>query len=139
MNPIQNILTLIPQAPPFVMIDKLLFSDELSATTEFTIRKDHVFVENDFFQEPGLIENIAQTAAARVGYDSLLANKPVPVGFIGAVNSLTIFHLPKVGDTIRTEMIIENQIFNVTIISGKIICNDKVMATCTMKIFLSDT
>jgi 3-hydroxymyristoyl/3-hydroxydecanoyl-(acyl carrier protein) dehydratase len=139
MSSSQNILSLIPQAPPFVMIDELLVSSELSAKTGLTIREDNLFVHDNCFQEPGLLENIAQTAAARVGYDAKANGTPVPVGYIGAINDVKIFDLPKVGDRIETEIIIENQIFNVTIISGKIMCNESVMATCKMKIFLSNT
>ena len=47
------------------------------------------------FKEPGLVENIAQTAAARAGYISHTENKPVLVGYIGAVNNLQVFSLPK--------------------------------------------
>ena len=96
MNPSQNILSLIPQAPPFVMIDELLVSSELSAKTGLTIREDNIFVQDNCFQEPGLLENIAQTAAARVGYDAKATNTPVPVGYIGAINDVKIFDLPKV-------------------------------------------
>jgi len=139
MNPSQHILSLIPQAQPFVMIDELLYSDDVSAKTVFTIREDNIFVKSDFFQEAGLIENIAQTAAARVGHDAILLNTPIPLGFIGAINDLTIIDLPKVGDRIQTEIMIVNQVFNVTIISGKIVCGDSLLASCTMKIFLSET
>jgi hypothetical protein len=38
---------------------------------------------------------------------------------------------------LETEIIIENQIFDVTLITGKIICNDRLMARCEMKIFIT--
>ena len=138
MSLLQNVLSLIPQAPPFVMIDELVVSDEQSAITSLTIRPENIFVKNNYFEEPGMVENIAQTAAARVGHYAISENIAVPIGYIGAINELKIFDLPKVGDTIETEIVIENQIFNVTIISGKIMCRDTVMATCKMKIFLSN-
>ena len=89
------------------------------------------------FKEPGLVENIAQTAAARAGYISKTENKPVLVGYIGAVNNLQIFSLPKTGDELTTEITIENQIFDVTLISGKITCNEQLVAQCRMKIFIN--
>ena len=51
--------------------------------------------------------------------------------------NLEIFFLPKTGDELITEIIIENQIFDVTLISGKIVCNGKVAAQCEMKIFIN--
>jgi len=119
------------------MIDKLLSFSETTTTTGFSIKADNIFVENGTLKEPGLVENIAQTAAARAGYVSQTANKPVLVGYIGAVNNLQIFMLPKTGDELITEITIENQIFDVTLISGKITCNGQPVAQCNMKIFIN--
>lgn len=137
MITIENIEILIPQRPPFVMIDKLLEVTETATTTGFTILNDNIFVQDGIFKEPGLVENIAQTAAARAGYVSKTENKPVLVGYIGAVNNLQIFSLPKTGDELITEITIENQIFDVTLISGKITCDKQLIAQCNMKIFIS--
>lgn len=133
----ENIQLLIPQKPPFVMVDKLVAFTETSSTTAFGIRADNIFVENGVFKEPGLVENIAQTAAARAGYISKTKNKPVLVGYIGAVNNLQIFSLPKAGDELITEITIEKQIFDVALISGKITCNEELIAQCNMKIFIT--
>ena len=73
---VENIQLLIPQRPPFVMIDKLLSFSETTTTTGLSIRADNIFVENGLFKEPGLVENIAQTAAARAGYVSQTEKKP---------------------------------------------------------------
>ena len=139
MLTIENIETLIPQKPPFVMVDKLLNFSDTTITTGFTIKGDNIFLEHGKFKEPGLVENIAQTAAARAGYVSKTENKPVLVGYIGAINKLQIFMLPKTGDELITEITIENQIFDVTLISGKISCNNELIAQCKMKIFINQT
>ena len=136
MTAFNDIESLIPQKPPFVMIDKLLSFSETATTSAFTIKAGNIFVKDGVFKEPGLVENIAQTAAARAGYVSYTQNKPVQVGYIGAVNNLQIFSLPKTGDELITEITIENQIFDVTLISGKISCNETVLAQCKMKIFI---
>ena len=138
MSYTSEILSLIPQGIPFVMIDDLLFADELSAKTILTISKDNVLVENDVFQESGLIENVAQTVAARAGYESKMFDKPVTIGYIGAVSDLNIFDLPKVGKQLQTEIVIENHIFNVVLVSGKITCDNSLILTCKMKIFLPE-
>ena len=134
---VENIENLLPQRPPFVMIDKLLSSGETITTTGFSIKEDNIFVEKGIFKEPGLVENIAQTAAARAGYISQTENKPVMVGYIAAINNLQVFALPKTGDELITEITVENQIFAVTLISGKITCNQQVIAQCSMKIFIN--
>ena len=137
MIAINDIQSLIPQKPPFVMVDKLLSVTETATTTGFSIKADNIFVQDGVFKEPGLVENIAQTAAASAGYVSHTQNKPVLVGYIGAVNNLQVFALPKTGDELITEITTENQIFDVTLISGKITCNGQLIAQCKMKIFIN--
>ena len=137
MKPVENIQDLIPQRPPFVMVDRVISFSETGFSTGFKIPENNIFTENGIFKEPGLLENIAQTAAARAGYVSMAESKPVQVGYIGAVNNLEIFSLPRAGDELITEITIENQIFDVTLISGKITCNNETIVQCKMKIFIN--
>ncbi|MEO7524131.1 MAG: 3-hydroxyacyl-ACP dehydratase [Ferruginibacter sp.] len=132
----ENIISFIPQQPPFVMIDQLVESGEDFTRTAFKVRADNIFVEQDRFTESGLVENIAQTAAARAGYITQKENLPVLIGYIGAIKDLEIFHLPKINDNLETEIVIQNQIFDVTLISGTVRCQGVLMAQCEMKIFI---
>ena len=138
MLPVENIIPLIPQKPPFVMVGKLLFTDEISTRSSFIIEPDNVFVKDNVFQEAGLMENISQTTALRAGYVAQSENKPVAVGYIGAVSSFEIFDLPKTDDEIETEIRVENQIFDVTILSGKVRHQGNLLAQCEMKLFISN-
>src|SRR5437763_606772 len=117
---VDNILTLIPQKPPFVMVSKLLSVEGNCTRSGFCIEENNVFVKNHLFREAGLLENMAQTAALGTGYKAKAESKPVAVGYIGAVKDLEIFNLPKVNDELFTETIIVNEILNVTVISGKV-------------------
>lgn len=137
MLPETDILPLVPQRAPFVMIDTLVACNEQGATTWFTVKPDNLFVENNQLREPALVENIAQTAAARMGYICRAENRPVPVGFIGAVQNLRVTALPATGDLLHTTITIKNQVFNATVITGEIKTGDKLLATCDMKIFTS--
>lgn len=132
-----NIVSLIPQRFPFVMVDTLETCDDISAKTAFTVKRENIFVKDGVLGEPALIENIAQTAAARIGYICRQENKPVPVGFIGAVQRLEILFLPQTGDVMETEVLIKNQVFNATVIGGNIRVGDKMVASCEMKIFIN--
>ena len=98
MENAENILSLIPQKPPFVMIGQLLHSDEMITRSRFRVTAENIFTINGRFTEAGLLENIAQTAAARAGYIAQLEHKPVEIGYIGAVKNLEIFELPKTND-----------------------------------------
>jgi predicted hotdog family 3-hydroxylacyl-ACP dehydratase len=132
-----DILSVIPQRPPMVMVDSLIFADEKSSSTAFRITEGNIFVQSGRLAEPGLIENIAQTAAAGIGYICKVENRPVPVGFIGSVQDLEIFDLPKIGDEIKTEVLVEKQIFDVSLLSGMVRLGGRILAQCKMKIFIS--
>lgn len=63
-----DIHTLLPQQEPFVMIGTLTAFTERTIATETVVRADNLFVVDGQLSAPGLIENIAQTCAARIGY-----------------------------------------------------------------------
>ena len=126
----------IPQRPPFIMVDDLLFDDAVITRTTFAVKADNIFLENGRLEAAALVENIAQTAAAGAGYKALLHQEAVKVGFIGAIKGLKVFVLPALGDTLITETKLVNTVFNVSIVEGVVKRGDEVLATCEMKIFL---
>jgi hypothetical protein len=133
--PVDDITDLIPQKTPFVMVGKLLFADESTTRSSFVIQAGNVFVKNGIFQEAGLMENIAQTAALAVGYRASVEKRDVGNGYIGNVSNFEVFELPKPGDELITEVIKQDEVFNVTIITGKIWLNNQLIAGCEMKVF----
>ncbi|QEC65610.1 3-hydroxyacyl-ACP dehydratase [Mucilaginibacter ginsenosidivorans] len=133
--PAEDIIPLIPQKPPFVMVGRLMSSDENLTRSSFVIPENNVFVKKGLFQEAGLMENIAQTAALRAGYIAQSENKPVAVGYIGAVSKFEVFDLPKTGDEIVTEISVQNQVFDIAVLSGKVWLGENLMAQCEMKVF----
>ena len=132
----EEILQFIPQRPPIVMVDKLISAADKKTISGFTIKADNIFVENNVFTEPGIIENVAQSAALGVGYMCSTKNEKIPLGFIGAVKDLIIIELPATGDELTTEIQVDYEVFEATMITGKVFCSDKLMAQCEMKIFL---
>ena len=134
---IHDISALLPQAPPFVMVDTLLFSDEKIARTAFRIQADNVLVENGAFSAAGLMENIAQTAAAGMGSIAAITGQPVSPGYIVSVKNLEINALPRVGDQLITETTIDARVLDIVVISGTITCKGIVIATGEMKILIS--
>ena len=134
-----NILELIPQRPPFVMIDQLTYSDERSAKGRLFIKESNVLCHNGYLQEAGLMECIAQTAAAFTGYRNKIRNQKISEGYIGAVKNLVIYELPPVGAMIRSEITIENEIVGYTIITGRIMMEQKLLALCEMRILIKGT
>lgn len=132
---IERILELIPQKPPFVMVDTLFEYTNLTGTTGFYIPEDNILVENGIFSEPGLIEHMAQSMSLHRGYHGFLAGLAKPkTGFIGVIKSVEIFELPKARTKLRTYVEILHEIMNVTSVSAKTENeNGKVIAVSEMK------
>jgi predicted hotdog family 3-hydroxylacyl-ACP dehydratase len=131
-----DILELIPQRMPIVMVDEFLGIEENMSRTCLTVSDGNIFVDNGEFSECGLIEHIAQSAAARVGYIFKSQNQTIPIGYIGAVNDFSLVENPKVGDTITTTIEVIQEVFNITLIKALCVVNGKEVASCKMKIFL---
>ena len=134
----ENILDYIPQRPPMVMVDTLTKASLKSATSGFKIREDNIFLKEERLDSPGLIENIAQTAADSAGYHFKKNKLPVKVGFIGSIKKLQIKSWPMIGDELTTTIEEVNEVMNVKIIEGSISCKGIVIASCEMKIFLME-
>ncbi len=133
-----ELLKLIPQRPPFVMIDTLLSAGGNSAETSLTIAADNLFLEKGMFREPGLIENIAQSAAAMNGFTEQSTEGEAKVGFIAGIKDLKIHKLPALGQTIRTRIDFIDQVLEFQIIRGSIFDNNDIFAECEMKIFIKN-
>ncbi len=114
----------------------MLQCTETSTLTVFKVKAGNFLVTNSEFTEAGLMENIAQTAAAGAGYMAVKKNEQVKPGYIGSVRNFEVFDLPKTNDDLFTEVKTIDQVFDVTIISGTVKCNGVLMAKCEMNIFL---
>ncbi len=131
----KNITDYIPQRAPMVMIHDLLEVSESKAVTQLLISSDNIFLHDKKLAEPGLVENIAQTAAVQVGYICKQKNIPVPIGYIAAIKDLEIFNLPSENTTITTTVTIKNQVLDITLVEGEVKQNNEVLCRCEMRIF----
>lgn len=127
---------LIPQRSPFVFVDRVITFNDTSVTTEYLVSTKNPFVENDRMAESGLIENMAQSAAALEGCNAKNNNTPVKIGFIGSVKQLEIAKQVVVGDILQTEVKIVGTALGVNIADGLIKCKGETVAKCTLNIFL---
>ncbi|HET9053858.1 MAG TPA: 3-hydroxyacyl-ACP dehydratase [Cyclobacteriaceae bacterium] len=128
----------IPQREPMVMIHELHEADEQHAVTTLLIEQNNTFLDSGKLAEPGLIENIAQTAAAQVGYVCAQLNKPVPIGYIAAIKDLVIHGLPELNTQIRTVVEVVNVVMDITLIRGTVHQNNQLLCECEMRIFVKN-
>ena len=134
-----NIHDLLPQQEPFVMVDKLTHFDMEKTVTETVVVSDNIFSEDGFFTPAGMIENIAQTCATRIGYiNKYILKKGIQLGFIGAIKALKIYRCPKVGETVQTTILTIEEIFGMTLVKATVCVGDDIIAEAEMKIALSE-
>ena len=115
--PVDDISGLIPQKSPFVMVDSLLEFTPEKVVSALNIKSSNLFVKNQVFLEPGLVENMAQTVALHTGYDYFLKGEQAPTGYIGSIKSINISKLPTVDEVIRTEATILHEFMGVTMVA----------------------
>lgn len=130
-----DITRFIPQRDPIVMVHNLLEASDTHAVTQLFVADDNVFVADGAFAEPGLVENIAQTAAVHVGFQCTLKGLPIPIGYIASIRDLKINGLPPAKSTITTSVKITNKVLDVTVVQGQVVYDNQVLCTCEMRIF----
>lgn len=134
----EGIYNLIPQRPPIVMVDTFFEADAESAVTGLTILADNIFCLDNHLQESGLIEHVAQSAAAFAGYAPYTKGESPKLGFIGEVKKFKINRLPQVGETLHTTLKVLGEAAGVTLIAAETRVGEESVATCQMKIFIKE-
>jgi predicted hotdog family 3-hydroxylacyl-ACP dehydratase len=134
---IQNAMDLIPQGIPFVFVDNLTYIDNKTSHGVFKIPAENIFVKSGFYSASGMVESMAQTAAAGTGYLSMKNHKKIPLGYIGAVQKLEVFDWPPSNAEITMEITLITNILQVSLVSGIVKYRGKVMTSCEMKIFVN--
>ena len=135
-----DVLTLLPQRPPFVMIDALTSLDEQHTTSRLTVRAGHLFLEPNGTLNPcALVENMAQTCAARLGYVNTYIHKgPVRLGFIGGIKHLEVLRPARLGETLTTHVAVVQEVLQTTLVHCTVSVGSEVIATGDLKIALTD-
>lgn len=134
-----DVLDLLPQRPPFVMIDKLLYYDEKKTVCSFFVREENLFCNNGVLVAEGMMENIAQTCAARLGFiNKYILKKGIQLGFIGAIRNFVVNREPNIGDTLITTVVVEESIMGMTLANATVEVNGETIVTSQIKIALAE-
>lgn len=134
-----DVHTLLPQQEPFVMIGQLKHFEEKNVVSITEVKEDNIFVCNGKMQANGLVENIAQTCAARIGYiNKYILKRGIQIGYIGAIKNLSINALPKVGDIIQTDINVEEELLGMILVSAIIKNGEDLLVNCNLKIAIKE-
>ena len=111
-----DIHELLPQQPPFVMVDKLMHFDETVTTTTFEVRADNIFVDDNKY----------------------ILKRAIQLGFIGSIRNMQVMRTPSVGENLTTTITVREQIMGLTLVDATILVGEEIIVTAEMKIALSD-
>ena len=130
MNEQRDILSYIPQRPPFVFVDTVEERSEKRASTRYTIPETCPLLSEGILPLAGLMENAAQTCSVIAG------NK---IAYIGAVKQMKVTRFPHVGETLCTEAVVVQEMLNISLIECTTCVQNETIATTTLKIATIET
>ncbi len=134
-----DVTTLLPQQPPFVLIDHLLHFDNEVTTTSLLVQEDNMFVEDSRLDPCAYVENIAQTCAARLGYiNKYIYHRDVCIGFIGAIRNLIVLRSAHVGEKLTTTITVREEVMQLTLVDATVQIGEETVCTAEMKIALAE-
>lgn len=122
------------------MIDRLMYFSMDRVQTQLCIREDNIFVGGKgTLSACGLLENIAQTCAVRIGYiNKYILHKGIQPGLIGAIRNAEIIGLPKVGNTITTTLVVTDEAFGMSLAKAIVKCGEETLAATEIKIAVKE-
>lgn len=142
-----DISNFLPHRPPFLMIDKFLILNNEEVSSSFIIKEDNLFVENNYFNEMGLVENAAQTCSSIVGKsyfddDDTKGEGAKLIGFISGIKKVTLFSCPSVGSTIISNAKLTSRFdtdnYSVCCLECNIFEGSTLLLTCEINLIIKD-
>lgn len=131
-----DILHIIPQRPPFVFVDEVSFADEQRAEICYTITEDCPLVNNHQLPLAGVLEHVAQSCAARIGYLQSTQNEPIRIGYIGAVKKIELKRIPIVGERLLTKVMLLENVLDISLLQCDTFIEGECIAQTTLKLAL---
>ena len=134
-----SVSEILPQREPFVFVDRLDHYDERETVTAFTVTADHLLVEDGHLTAAGILENMAQSSAARIGYlCKYILHVPVRIGYIGAIKKFRVHRLPAVGETLATTILFREDVFGISLVDAVVRIGEERIAEASLKTALGE-
>ena len=139
------ITTLIPQRPPFVMVDRVTTFNDVDAITELTVREDNIFVDGGQLSAAGIIENMAQSCASTMRCIS--ANNKALQGLqhdamsriwtIGDIKQVKILRYPRCNEVLNTHVRIVLNMYPLMMTAVETCVGDETIATARIALAMT--
>lgn len=135
----------LPHRQPMLFVDTIILIETNYVEAIYTIKSDQLFLQNDYFSEIGLIENMAQVCSSIIGQKYFIDDdlqKGDLIGYISTIKTCTIFNLPKINQTILTKAklleVFDYEDYAISTMETQVLIDDKVYATATLNLLLQN-
>lgn len=103
----------IPQLPPFNMIDEVKYHDQQQIRCLYKIANSNPLIENGVFTPEGMIECMAQAAAAKASIEadkSAVDGRKSTIGYLVLIRSFECYATAAKGETIEPVLKLKHNI-----------------------------
>ncbi len=127
---------LIPQRPPMQLIDEVVDITDNSIQTKLEIRPDNIFLSGGRLENCALIECLAQSTAALLGYRTHGGNTPPAIGFLVGMQNIRFTSAAiRIGDVLLINVIETAAISNYGMYRGQVFLDRSEVCSGTLKLF----
>lgn len=135
----------LPHRQPMLFVDTIILIETNYVEAIYTIKSGQLFLQNDYFSEIGLIENMAQVCSSIIGQKYFIDDnlqKGDLIGYISTIKTCTIYNLPKINQTILTKAklleVFDYEDYAISTMETQVLIDDKVYATATLNLLLQN-
>ena len=135
----------LPHRQPMLFVDTIILIETNYVEAIYTIKSDQLFLQNNYFSEIGLIENMAQVCSSIIGQKYFIDDdlqKGDLIGYISTIKTCTIYNLPKINQTILTKAklleVFDYEDYAISTMETQVLIDDKVFATATLNLLLQN-
>lgn len=134
-----DIIDHIPQKKPILLVDGFLgISDDGISRTRLTIEASNIFLDGRKFSACGMIEHMAQSAAARKSWMNRLEGKPDKEGYIGSISGFEMISDVFLNDAVETELEILQELGNMSMVEARSFVNGVLVAKGRLGIVIAE-
>ncbi|MDM1071886.1 hypothetical protein HX001_05170 [Empedobacter brevis] len=141
-----DIQQFLPHREPMLFVDTISWIEKTYVEALFTIKPNQLFIQNDYFTEVGLLENMAQVCSTIIGQNYFInfsdVHKGDVIGFISSIKQAEIMQLPKVNQIITTKAtlleVFDYDEFTISLMQAQVMIAEETIATATMNLMLQN-
>ena len=93
-------------------------------------------MDDDQLPLAGVLEHVAQSCAARIGYLQSTQNEPIRIGYIGAVKKIELKRIPIVGERLLTKVMLLENVLDISLLQCDTFIEGELIAQTTLKLAL---